>query len=122
MEKKIEVSLLLDFYGELLTEKVRRATVLYYNDDLSLSEIALDLGITRQGVRDLIQRAQVNLYSFEEKLGLNKRFLTTQQGLEKIKSYLDETKSLINSNVQISAINENLTLMSELVDALIEEE
>ncbi|MGN1132649.1 MAG: DNA-binding protein, partial [Ruminococcus sp.] len=46
MEKNMELSLLLDFYGELLSEKVRRATELYYNDDLSLSEVAEDMGIT----------------------------------------------------------------------------
>lgn len=118
----MEVSLLLDFYGELLKDKVRRATELYYNDDLSLSEISLELGITRQGVRDLIKRAELNLYGFEEKLGLQKRFLATQQGLEKIKNYLDDTKNLINSNVQISAINENIDLMLQVVNTLIEEE
>jgi hypothetical protein len=122
MEKNMEVSLLLDFYGELLKDKVRRATELYYNDDLSLSEISLELGITRQGVRDLIKRAELNLYGFEEKLGLQKRFLATQQGLEKIKNYLDDTKNLINSNVQISAINENIDLMLQVVNTLIEEE
>ena len=54
MEKNIEVSLLLDFYGELLKPTGRHAVDLYYNDDLSLSEIAEDTGITRQGVRDSV--------------------------------------------------------------------
>ena len=70
MEKNIEVSLLLDFYGELLKPSGREATYLYYNDDLSLSEIAEEMGITRQGVRDSIVRTERQLFSFEEKLGL----------------------------------------------------
>lgn len=84
MEKNIEISLLFDFYGQLLKEVQQRAVELYYNDDLSLSEISDQLGITRQGVRDSIKRAEKSLYSFEEKLGLLKRFQETEKGLFKI--------------------------------------
>ncbi len=84
MEKNIEVSLLLDFYGELLSESGRQMTNLYYNDDLSLAEIAQQCGITRQGVRDKIKRCENQLYLFEQKLGLFKRFQQLEQGLEKI--------------------------------------
>ena len=56
MEKKFEVSLLLDFYGQLLSDSGRQMTNLYYNDDLSLAEIAEQCSITRQGVRDKIKR------------------------------------------------------------------
>ena len=69
-EKDFEVSLLLDFYGELLSDKKREAAELYYNEDLSLAEIAENTGITRQGVRDSLEKARVQLYSYEEKLGL----------------------------------------------------
>lgn len=81
MEKNIEISLLFDFYGQLLKEQQQKAVSLYYNDDLSLSEIALDLGITRQGVRDCIKRSEAQLYAYEEKLGLMARFRETEQGL-----------------------------------------
>ena len=54
----LEMSLLFDFYGETLTEKQRELFDLYYNEDLSLSEIAEHAGITRQGVRDSIKRAE----------------------------------------------------------------
>ncbi len=84
MEKNIEISLLFDFYGQLLKEVQQRAVELYYNVDLSLSEISDQLGITRQGVRDSIKRAEKSLYSFEEKLGLLKRFQETEKGLFKI--------------------------------------
>lgn len=122
MEKKTMLSLLLDFYGELLKEKVRTATEMYYNDDLSLSEIAEDMGITRQGVRDLVKRAEQNLYNYEEKLGLYSRYQKTLEGLESLKKQLSETKSLIDSNVQNEEINVKISEMDALIDKMIEEE
>ena len=120
MEKNMELSLLLDFYGELLSEKVRRATELYYNDDLSLSEVAEDMGITRQGVRDLIKRAEGNLYGYEQKLGLYKRFLEMQKGLGTLKESLVKTKSLLDCDTDRSEIDKETSGMIELVDKLIE--
>ncbi len=84
MEKNIEVSLLLDFYGELLKPSGRKVIELYYNEDLSLSEIADQIGITRQGVRDSIKRCEQQLFDFEEKLGLFKRFGELERGLDGI--------------------------------------
>ena len=74
MGKNLEISLLLDFYGEMLTEKQRDMVDYYYNDDLSLSEIAENEGITRQGVRDAIKRAEAQMLEMEERLGLARRF------------------------------------------------
>lgn len=122
MEKNMELSLLLDFYGELLSEKVRRATELYYNDDLSLSEVAEDMGITRQGVRDLIKRAEGNLYGYEQKLGLYKRFLEMQKGLGSLKDSLVKAKSLLDSNTDRSEIDKEISGMIDLVDELIRED
>ena len=119
MEKNMELSLLLDFYGELLSEKVRRATELYYNDDLSLSEVAEDMGITRQGVRDLIKRAEGNLYGYEQKLGLYKRFLEMQKGLGSLKDSLVKAKSLLDTNTDRSEIDKEISGMIKLVDKLI---
>lgn len=84
MEKNIEVSLLFDFYGELLKPSGRQAIDLYYNDDLSLAEIADQTKITRQGVRDSIKRCEQQLFDFEKKLGLYKRFCELEKGLEEI--------------------------------------
>ena len=65
MAKDLEISFLLDFYGDMLTEKQREVIEFYYNEDLSLSEIADNEGITRQGVRDSIKRAEAQLLSEE---------------------------------------------------------
>ena len=73
MEKAIYLSLLLDFYGELLTEKQREYADLYYNENLSLREIAENDGISRQAVRDALLRAEATLRETEEKTGLFQR-------------------------------------------------
>ena len=83
-EKDMQISLLLDFYGDMLTEKQRDVIELYYNEDLSLAEIAAHSKITRQGVRDSIKRAESTLLELEERLGLAKRFRRIQEGLDKI--------------------------------------
>lgn len=87
MDKNIEISLLYDFYGQLLSSKQQQAVSLYYNDDLSLSETADVMGITRQGVRDLVKRSEAELYEYEDKLGLYKRF-------EQVGKYADDIRSL----------------------------
>lgn len=84
MPKNLQMTILFDFYGEMLTEKQREAVDLYYNEDLSLAEIAAESGITRQGVRDSIKRAESTLLEMEEKLGLAKRFGPMQDMLAAI--------------------------------------
>ena len=85
MEKNLNVSILLDFYGAMLTEKQREAVEYYYNDDLSLSEIADNQGISRQGVRDAIVRAETVLRDTEDKLGLVKKYSGYESRLEEIR-------------------------------------
>lgn len=72
-EKDLRVSILLDYYAPMLTEKQRDVIDLYYNEDLSLSEIAEHEAITRQGVRDSIKRGEQTLYDMEEKFHLAER-------------------------------------------------
>lgn len=84
MAKNLEISFLLDFYGSMLTEKQRIVIEYYYNDDLSLAEIADNQGITRQGVRDSIKRAETQLLELEACLGLAKKFQEMRVGLEQI--------------------------------------
>ena len=84
MSKNLDITLLLDFYGDMLTDKQRSFISYYYNDDLSLSEIAADEGITRQGVRDAIKRAETQLIAMEERLGLVARFENMKIGLSEI--------------------------------------
>jgi predicted DNA-binding protein YlxM (UPF0122 family) len=117
-EKNLEFSIFLDFYGEMLTAKQREVLEYYYNEDLSLSEIADHEGITRQGVRDSIKRAEALLYYMEERLGLVKRFREMQAGLEDIRkaaSVIAEenrrncySKNIGNSADEIIAITEKL--------------
>ncbi len=76
--------MLLDFYGELLTDKQRECFDLHYNEDLSLSEIAEQLGISRQGVWDNIRRAESAMEEIEEKTGLLRRFEENRAELEKL--------------------------------------
>ena len=73
-EKSLQIGYLLDFYGEMLNERRRTVLDMYYNEDMSLSEIAEALGITRQGARDLIKKAGDELLLFEEKLGMAQKF------------------------------------------------
>ncbi len=82
--KNLDISVLLDFYGDMLTEKQREVIDFYYNEDLSLSEIGEFEGITRQGVRDSIKRGEAVLLEMEERLGLAKRFRKMQEGIGQI--------------------------------------
>ncbi|MBP1576068.1 MAG: YlxM family DNA-binding protein [Oscillospiraceae bacterium] len=86
MAKDIRLGMLLDFYGELLTDKQQELMHLYYEDDLSLSEISENEGITRQGVHDSIRRSETVLLEMEEKLGLAARFAKVNETAEKIKA------------------------------------
>lgn len=87
MNKNLSMSILLDLYGELLTEKQRDVLELYYNDDLSLAEIAQQYEISRQGVHDSIKRGEEALMKFEEILGLSRQE-------EQNKKQLDEFKQM----------------------------
>lgn len=73
MDKNIEVSMLCQIYGPLLTEKQLQILEDYYNLDLSLSEIAENNGITRQAVRDIIKKGETKLFNYEEKLKIMKK-------------------------------------------------
>jgi len=74
IERKIEISRLFDYYGSLLSEKQREMFSCYYNEDLSLAEIAELFGITRQGVRDALKKSENHLRDAEEKLKMLERF------------------------------------------------
>ncbi len=104
MEKSIEISLLFDFYGELLSEKKREAASLYFNEDLSLSEIAEHMGITRQGVSDLIRRSESELYGFEDKLGLYSRFEAINASAEKIRELSESIADCTSGQVKTQAL------------------
>ena len=84
-EKNLDLSLLLEFYGGLLTPRQREMAEYHYNDDLSLSEIAELCAITRQGVWDGLKKAEKALFGLEERLGIAARFLRQRKALEEAK-------------------------------------
>ena len=117
VSKDLNFSYLLDVYGGMLTEKQREMLDFYYNDDLSLSEIAANEGISRQGVRDSIKRGEEALLELEEKIGVTNIVLANQLLLAKVLAKCDEiiadcksyttTKSVIEKLESIKAsINE----------------
>ncbi len=82
MGKKVETAWLLAFYGALLTDNQQEILRLYYEEDLTLTEIAEQFGVSRQSVHDTVQRAGQQLSQFEEKLGLCARFQRTEEQLD----------------------------------------
>ncbi|MBQ1231041.1 MAG: winged helix-turn-helix transcriptional regulator [Clostridia bacterium] len=92
MPKDLALSHLLDVYGSLLSEKQRLLCELYYDEDLSLAEIAENEGITRQGVRDALKKAEQQLHVFEDNLGLLKKTEALRVGAEAVKNGGDINK------------------------------
>ena len=89
-QDRVYRSMLLDFYGELLTPRQRECCDLYYNEDLSLSEIAEACGISRQGAWDNIRRASEAMEEIEAKTGLLRRFVQTEERIRSVQTILLE--------------------------------
>ena len=107
------MTMLFDFYGELLTDRQKEFFDLYYNEDLSLAEIAENAGISRQGVRDVIVRAEGIMQEVEDKTGLIKRFEALRPHLDAIESAAAEIKTI---NVRRYE-DPRLTELAELIGA-----
>ena len=118
MGKNLEIALLLDFYGEMLTEKQRDMVHYYYNDDLSLAEIAENEGITRQGVRDSIKRAEAQMLEMEERLGLHRRFRMICADAQEIVRLADEIRVQSDFPGAPRAVSENAAQIARLADML----
>lgn len=101
------MTMLYDFYGELLTERQQEFFDLYYNEDLSLAEIAENYGISRQGVRDVIVRAEGIMTEMEDKTGIIKRFHKMQTALTEASENMDKIIS-INGNKYFDLELDNL--------------
>lgn len=111
IEKIIEVGILFDFYGRLLSSRQYSIIESFYLHDLSLSEIAEELKISRQGVFDTLKRAEANLFKYEEKLGLVEKF-------KKNNSDIDEIIALANE-VQNQIAEENFEEKNQLIRNII---
>ena len=118
MDKKAQVGLLFSFYRNMLTDRQNECVDLYYNEDLSLSEISEHLGITRQGVRENIKRAEQSMYDIEQRLGLASKFLRIQEKLDNIDDIIREIEQSPNvrylSDDIKHKINDILTIISDI--------
>ena len=107
MEKNVKISLLCQLYGKLLTEKQFEFIDDYYNNDLSLSEIAENHNITRQAVRDIIKKGEKKLFEYEEKLMFMKRTLNQEKKIEKALSELTKIQKDY-SDKQVASVLESI--------------
>lgn len=107
--KNLEISVLCDIYSALLPEKQRLALEYYYDDDLSLSEIAEHVGISRQGVRDQIKHAEAQLLSLENALHLYEKTQKTEKILNELLQLLQNT-----DDSRITSLIEQLRAVHEL--------
>jgi hypothetical protein len=111
MEKNLRYSALLSIYGALLTDKQSETMEYYYDEDLSLGEIAENTGISRQGVRDFIKRGEEALDTFEEKLGLYEKsriYSEIEEAANEIKKINAERVSNKNIDILADSIIENV--------------
>ena len=90
----VAMTLLFDYYGALLTQKQQELFDQYYNQDLSLAEIAENEGISRQGVRDVIVRAEAAMTELEDKTGLIRRFMQMQKKVQGIEDAAKEIRTI----------------------------
>ena len=100
----LQMSLLFDYYGELLSQKQRTCFDLYYNQDLSLSEIAAELGVSRQGVHELLSRAESALGEFERVTGCIARDRRLESALDTITQNAQALASVPGAAPQVGAI------------------
>ena len=110
-EKNLNISLLLDFYGDILTERQNEMLDMYYNEDLSLAEIAEKFSISRQGVRSVLKKGETILIDMEEKLKLADRFSKMLDKSSEIAAELE----IINQNINNNDISTRLlSLINEI--------
>ena len=107
MDKKVEISMLWQIYGKLLTEKQYEYIDYYYNQDLSLSEIAENDNITRQAVRDIIKKGERKLFEYEEKLLFMKKTINQEKLVQHILVNLNKIQK-DSSDKQVSSILEEI--------------
>lgn len=118
MPKNLKMSLLLDFYARALTEKQREVISLYYNEDLSLAEIAQGSGITRQGVRDSIKRGEAVMTELESQLGFASWHAELRSTAEKIKTDVAEL-SAANEAGATNIVSNKAADIDRLIEALL---
>lgn len=112
------MTMLFDFYGELLTERQKEFFDLYYNEDLSLAEIAENAGISRQGVRDVIVRAETAMQEVEDKTGIIKRFEAQRPHMDAIEAAAAEVKTINFRRYEDPRVTELTDLIAKEISIL----
>jgi predicted DNA-binding protein YlxM (UPF0122 family) len=115
-EKNLNISLLLDFYGDILTQRQNEMLNMYYNEDCSLAEIADTFSISRQGVRSVLKKAETILLDMENKLGLAAKFVKVREKSTEIASELD----LINETIKNDDISSKIHSLIEEIKEMAE--
>ena len=100
----VEMLLLFDYYGDMLTDRQRMCLDLRYNQDLSLGEIAEELGVSRQGVHDNIIRAEAHLLKMEAKTGCVRRYLKSREAMQAILKTAETLKTHLDPAVRAAAV------------------
>lgn len=114
-EKMIEISMLFDFYGQLLTAKQQEILKLYHEDNYSLSEIAEEFGISRQGVHDAVKKAEKALHEYESKLGLVRKFIDTEEAVTAIDQEIDQ---IIAEHQKNETLTKRLKDIKKIIDGM----
>ena len=119
--KNLEMGYLLDCYGEVLTDKQREMMSQYYHDDLSLSEIGENFGITRQGARDAIKHGESALLELEQKVGFAARYRRVQQTLEQLEQLVIDARfectgphARLTTSEYVKTLNKILALLRSI--------
>jgi len=118
MDKVYETSLLLDFYGQLLTDRQFEILDLHYNNDFTLTEIAEQLSISRQGVFDNEKRGSALLNEYENKLGLLSKFSEQKQKAEQVQKYLEKLEIAELSQNNKTIIKQVVQEIGELANSI----
>ena len=118
MDKTVRMALLFDFYGELLTERQREFFGLYYNENLTLSEIAENSGVSRQAVRDLVSKSEAALEDIERKTNLLARFEQMNADIDALTSCVKDISRFNDSELNSEALSGLCEKMKVLIERM----
>lgn len=122
MEDFAKTSMLFDIYGGLLTDKKKRVMEMYHEDDMSLSEIAEELEVSRAAVHDSLRSAERLLCSYEDKLGILADYLLKEKLADELRTYISEARDLLAKDMverkSKDELDRCLTKAAELIDEL----
>ena len=122
MEDFAKTSMLFDIYGGLLTDKKKRVMEMYHEDDMSLSEIAEELEVSRAAVHDSLRSAERLLRSYEDKLGILDDYLRTEKLADELRTHISEARELLAMDMaerkSKNELDRYLAKAAELIDEL----